>query len=329
MKKIIGVIALASFIMVAGCHKKETVSKQDTEAAIAGMMELDTATTNSEAYAAYKSMPEDMPITLPINTKGVMLEHNLPLPFVGLVQKLSHLGIRSKKALPDSAWGVYQYDYAYDVWNHISKTPQDTVILLWVTNNKQDSLVVSNLKFANAPNDTVITSCNFNLFVDSNEEAHLYFSSTVNDSAFATAMHVELELINIVRYTLDANAASGHNLADSVFYGTITATATNLINNNNFSISLTHNTDESGSVNVTWNKGSDEWAINVNLSVPQTVGTYQKYTVSGEIKKNNTHAASIEGVIWDPEDASHRSYINIIYPDGSTGSLYVGSTSAK
>ena len=313
MKKYLLAMTL-SVLLIGACSKKDETpvqQKEKTESTINSIINEGTNIEENIAVTAISNMPDDAPIedNFP-GSKGVKsgiaatIAHHIPLFKRNLY-----------KAPLDSIYGTWQYVDSLDEWQHISNEPQNGIVLIWDFADSAGTLHTAKAEFTSISwyNDTLITEVNINLYVDDNRVAYLNYDLTIQNNV-PVSVSLDGAIVGVVEFSIDVSAASGHNLEEDDFYGTVHISFRDLTTGESFVLDVTSNEDGSSSFKFVYNDGEDNWEFYWTVSAPNATGVQ---TVSGYIKENGTEVATIEGTLVEGDFSG----IYIVYADGTRVSI--------
>jgi hypothetical protein len=249
-----------------------------------------------------------------------ILSDYLPMPG-------TELGVEKLRALRepygiDSLYGTWHL-YPIQGWMHIDmNNPANAILFEW-------DYVDTNMVQHEA--NILIDSLEF--YQDSLPE-NIWIGIKIDDEPTwlawikLEATYVSLEQVSmvslvyeIVGYFQVGATISSPTAIDSNFVGEVHLWAIDRTHGN-YRVDLTVTVNDSTSATYVELvlEDSHDWRMEVDISeVVETDGEFERRDVSGEITRSGTHAAYIDGEIWDPEDETHSTVITITYSDGSVG----------
>lgn len=312
MKKFVPIIAL-SLLIVGACSKKESPVEQreKTERTIHKVVDRGEQISNSRAAKAYESMPDNAPI-----------ESSMPHGVTGkstLASEIAHLvpifTKNVKKSPVDSITGTWEFDETTGEWNHISGEPSDGIVLLW---NYKDSTGTSHrvkAEFLSLGwyNDSLLTRTNMNLYVDDEKVAYFNYELSLDNDGIPVGVSMDGAIVGEVEFSLSIQAAEGHNLNETNFYGTVHVSFSD-VSGVSYALDMTVNEDGSSSFRFTYRENDESWEVYWAMSAPDENGAQ---SVSGYIKDNGTKVASIEGTINNGDFSG----VYVVYNDGTRVSV--------
>ncbi len=314
MKKYLITVILAAFV-VSACNKNEETpvsQKEKTESAINEAVNVGVEVQNSEAIQALMTMPDGAPIenSFPVGSTGKSVIANAVLKQIPFFKR------NVFKSPLDSIAGTWEYDESADEWNHTSNEPQNEVVLIWNFQDTTGQTHTARFEFISPEwyNDTLLVRFNAELYVDNQKVAYTHYELTVQ-SDVSTEVALNGAIVGVVEFSIDANAAAGHNLEEDEFCGTVHISFNDLISGVSFTLDMTANEDRSGSFRFVMNDNGDTWEFYATISVPDSISGTQG--VSGYIKHGNVETARIEGTVTDGD----LSQVYIVYTDGTRVSV--------
>ncbi len=308
MKKYMTAIVMALFVLSA-CSKKESPAEQreKAEATITNTVNTGEKIQNSSAVQAIQSMPEGAPIeaNFPGGISSKSILSNVLEGHVPFFKK------SETKSPIDSIEGTWEYDVSAG-WQHKSNNPADEVVLIWHFVSDDGASHEAELEFKNFGwyNDTLLTKFDVDEYVDSAKVANYSYQLTIQDNV-SKALHLSGTLVGIVNFSFDVQAADGHSLDESDFYGTIHISGTNLQDGTSYTIDLVYNDDGSWSFDLVTNDNGGDWHAHLAVSAPDATGAQH---VSGYLKNGDTEVATVDGTISEDGDFSG---VYIVYSDGT------------
>jgi hypothetical protein len=250
-----------------------------------------------------------------------ILSDYLPMPG-------TELGVEKLRALRepygiDSLYGTWRYNVLTDEWYlYDPGNPANAILFEWA--------YLDTASVAHAA-EILIDSLEF--YQDSLPE-NIWIGIKIDDEPTwlawikLEATYVSLEQVSmvsliyeIVGYFQVGATISSPTAIDSNFVGEVHLWVIDRTNRN-YRVDLTVTVNDSTSATYVELvlEDSHDWRMEVDISeVVETDGEFERRDVSGEITRSGTHAAYIDGEIWDPEDETHRTVITITYSDGSVG----------
>ncbi len=313
MKRYVPIIAL-SLLFIGACSKKEespVEQRQKTESTIHNVINKGEDISQSNAVQALESMPDGSPIESSVphgatgkSTLASKIVHNIPL----FKRSIS-------KSPVDSITGTWQYVDSTDEWVHVSTDPSNGIVLLWDFKDTADVHHTAKAEFLSLTwyNDSLLTKADINLYVDNQKVAYLHYDLTLTNGVSA-GVALDGAIVGELEFSVNIQAAEGHNLDESDFYGTIHISFSDLTTGESYALDVTSNEDGSGSFRFVYNDNEDNWEVYWTVSAPDATGAQ---TVSGYIKDNGTEVARIEGTIVDGDFSG----IYIVYSDGTRVSI--------
>uniref|UniRef100_A0A7C2P3Z8 Lipoprotein n=1 Tax=candidate division WOR-3 bacterium TaxID=2052148 RepID=A0A7C2P3Z8_UNCW3 len=312
-KILIGSIVLVSIFL--GSCKKQDIQKDETAAFLSSLNGTATDLQNTQALNVLsdflsKNPPIEIGVKKVVKFKGNT--YNLPL-------KIETKGL---KGGIEDYYGTWEWQDTG--WVHIDpNNPQDGILFRWIyfdesSNTHQAEILIDSIELFIIDSDTLPKKLHVALYLDGTKIAELSFNAQYNSAGQITYLSAILTVVNEFQIGLEAKNLQydqdGELVSIQLHLWIID------YRNHNFrrDITVTLRNDESISFLYT---DSDDWKLTLNVSAPTQVTenfiTYNKRTVSGEITKDNRHAADITGTIWEPEDENHQTQIYVIFSDGS------------
>jgi hypothetical protein len=232
----------------------------------------------------------------------------------------------------DSIYGTWNYQNFN--WVHTDPAdPADAILFTWIYTDTADynhdaRLRVDSLEFYE---DTLPTKIWVGLGLDGFELAWLKFAANYISEEEADSVTLIYHIVNFfemgasVATLVDVDPAIDSTYLDSTdFVGTVHLWADNLVTNYGVDFTVTRYANDSGRLTL---EDSNGWDLIMDVSAPDATSYpgYERRVVEGAITRHGEHAASIEGILWDPEDTEHTSMVIVIFSDDTEGDYtYLG-----
>lgn len=317
-------LGMGLLLLLVSCTSGGEVSRDDTETFITGLQMMFYNAGTSESSLVLQDFGESDP------------------PGPGLSSALSLEGTQENlRALRDplgldSLYGTWDLDTIADEWVHVDpNNPANAILFTWVYIDSlgydhDARLRIDSLEFYGGTTDTLPTKIWVGVGLDGFELAWLKFGAHYPSEDEADSVSLVYRIVNFyemgisITTLVDLDFEIDSTLLDSVdFVGTVHMWSENLVTDYRVDLSVTRYANDSGRLTLGDSRGWD-MIINVSEDV-STDPAYERRDVDGEITRNGDHAASIEGVIWDPEDATHTSEVIIVFSDDTEGDYtYIG-----
>ncbi|MEO0230131.1 MAG: hypothetical protein ABIL77_01090 [candidate division WOR-3 bacterium] len=317
IKKIIGLFVLGVGLLNFSCKKQE-IAKDETVTFLTGINNVGTDITQTNAYKVFTDFISKNP-PIEVSKKNVkIISQKISVPYK-LCPKEFKGGI-------EDYYGTWEWQDTG--WVHVDPdNPRNGILFRWnYTDENYQShvakVLIDSIETQVISNDTLPTRLHIGVFLDDNKLADFSFTASYNTNGEPTYVKVVVTIIGYGQVGLELK-----NLVwEEDEYGdrNIVAGTIHLwiidYNNHNYRIDLTLTIKQDKSLSILL-ADSDGWKVSINVSKPQTIIEngipYTKRTVSGEITKDGRHAADITGIIWEPEDDNHRTFVDVIFTDGS------------
>ncbi|MDI6851261.1 MAG: hypothetical protein QMD82_04930 [bacterium] len=314
LPKIISGTIVLVFIFLASCKKQE-IQKDETTTFLTSLNSTAIDLQNTEAVRVLNDFTTKNP---PVGIGGKKVvkfkgnTYNLPL-------KIETKGV---KGSIEELYGTWEWQDTG--WVHIDpNNPQDGILFRWTYYDEsftshQAEVLIDSIELFILDSDTLPKKAHVALYLDSSKIAELSLNAQYNSQGQITDLSAILTVVNEFQIGLEAQNLQ-YNEYGELVSGQLHLWVINYRNHNfRMDITITLRNDESITFLYT---DSDDWEFTLNVSAPTQVIensiTYERRTVSGEITKDNRHAADITGTIWEPEDENHRTQIYVIFSDGS------------
>jgi len=317
MKRLFYVLLPVVFLFTLVSCSKGEVPKDETDQFLQGVSSIGEQSMDSQAGQALNDLfSKDPPLGMKL--KGV------PMFGIKNIGSLSS-SLSFAKGIEDN-YGTWQFDIGSG-WTRTDSTyPSDGFLFKWAfldsaAQAHAAEFLVDSLLFTYPGTDTIPTRIHASLKIDDSVVLWGTYHGTFNGNGNPTDFDAIIELVNIVQYGVEGSNFAYNDPAnpDQPTSGTIHFWAIDYTQGNyRIDITITFNNDQSGTIVVTDSNG---WEIVVNVAAPVMIGNYIKTDITGEITRDGRHAADIEGTIWNPEDATHKSVIYVIFSDGTKKSL--------
>ncbi len=302
-----------SLLLITACHKEDNGGNlSDIIAIITMPTSTEQSTDQSEATMAYDNMPQGIPIVVDVDKSPAGKDPLDRGPFVNITKAIAHLGM---PVYPDSLWGEWEFDTLRGNWIKI-KDYADTdsvAIFRWVDDNKPFKLVAEDFSF-DEPYD--ILHAAFHLFVnDSTELAWLVVDTMIyrNGNPIQTQFHYDI--LSFVDVSVNASALQAHHLREPHLFGSVDGIVRTYSDDTLYT-HVTNQEDLSQRVSVSFNRHDVTYEKDMSISAPDSIPGYMFRDISGTVYSFGTDTQDtigiLEGRIWHPEDAQHKSYLDII-----------------
>jgi hypothetical protein len=313
-------VGMGFLLLLVSCSESE-ISRDDTEDFIGGLQTMFLSAGTSESSLVLRNFGESNPPG-PNLSSGTSLEDT----------RENLRALRGPAGL-DTIYGTWDYQDLQG-WKHVdTNNPANAILFTWdyydsLNNSHPAELLIDSLEFYA---DTMPTKVWIGLNVDESDIAWLklgahYLSADETDSVSLVYRIINLFEMGISITTIVdvADVEFDSTFLDSTdFVGTIHLWTENLVTEYRVDFSVTRYVNDSGRLTLGDSRGWD-MVFNVSEDV-STNPAYERRDVDGEITKHGDHAASIEGVIWDPEDDEHITEVVIIFSDDTDGDYtYLG-----
>jgi hypothetical protein len=316
------VVVLGLLSMLVSCTGGE-VSRDDTEDFINGLQMMFYNAGMSESSMVLEDFSESNPPGPDFSSAG-----SLETSTENLRALRDPFGL-------DSIYGTWDYRDIQG-WVHVDPNdPANAVLFTWEYYDTNDvehdaELLIDSLEFYGGAADTLPTKIWIGLNLDGSDIAWLKFGAHYISEEEADSVSLIYRIINLfemgisITTLVDVDTTLDMDSAAADFVGTVRLWAENLVTDyHRVDFSVTRYSNDSGRLLLEDSRG---WDMVINVSEDlSTDPEYERRDVDGEITKNGNHAASIEGIIWDPEDATHVSQVIIIFSDDTEGDYtYLG-----
>lgn len=259
---------------------------------------------------------------------------------------------RDSKLLLDSLYGTYELDstttdsiYWYYEWTLTDDTyPANGYLYKWSFVDTSDNLHDAELLFdsityySGDADEETPTNLYIKMSVDNNELLHIHYDATYvteqdgsgNDNFVPESMTVSWGIVDEYEISI---SYQGHTEDDPDDGYVLVVDQSQLriedqINDEWVEYTVTSNDDETGNIIVEYDTG---WKFDIDTEVSETVidpdteTEYEKIPFTGELTKSGTHAADLEGIIWNPNNIynpSYHSHMTATFIDGSEETIY-------
>ncbi len=341
MKKLLVGSLLIGGILIS-CKKKEEVTKEETKAFITRSSGVGTNTASSDAFLAMSDFWNSQPPGVASLTKAIAAlgERNYK-------KAIKTFSLNDSIACFYGTWthtGTFHWDTTrcgtpiYTEWDYVPSDSQ-WIKFIWDYigedgNTHQALLKLYNINLDIINNDTVLKSLSAHLKSDGNDIMNFDFQASYDQNAQMIYLYILLTIYNVGEYKIEAQAASGHTLEDSVFVGNVKGYAKDFVQNYTLNYSWTNHADTSGSVQL---YDSDGWKLVINYSKPthtQHTGyeVHYYHSLTGTIEKDGNKGADLVGEFWvtePPYDEQHHTWLKATYNDGTEEDIwkYIAPTS--
>lgn len=324
IKAIIGGILILS---LTTCKKKEKeISKGETETFLYGVGSTTTNFQSSEAGAAINEFMSDPPF-VPFSTS--LKESSI----FGKSKKIMNtlLGWSDSIKCIYGTWkktDVYKQDTTHCnqvFWSFWDYVYDDTTGINFIWKFFYGDTHTAHMKLYNIQfvYDTLLSSLSVWLKSDDKEVLNMDFLADYNPQHEPIKGLFRIEFIDIGELKIEAEAAPGYTLEDSIFIGKLSGYIKDY-KQNNYTLNYFFENREDSSLTF-WFSDTKGWKFYIDVKAPvhtQHTGYDIHYyqTVTGEITKNGKPAALIKGEIWvtePPNDPEHYTWIHIVFPDGT------------
>ncbi len=310
-------LGLGLLLILASCSKNNDVSRDDTEEFLFGLQMMFANAYMSESSQVLESFEESDP----------------PGPSFSSMASLegTHENLRALRD-PfglDSLYGTWDLDTTVPEWVHVDpNNPANAILFTWPYVDSAGyvhdaRLRIDSLEFYGGVTDTLPTKVWIGVGLDGFNLAWLKFGAHYISEDEADSVTLIYRIINFyemgasVTTAVDVMTEIDSTYIDSVdFVGTVRLWAENLVTGYGVDFTVTRYANDSGRLTL---GDSNGWDLVMDVSAPDATSYpgYERRVVDGEITHDGEHAASIEGVLWDPEDATHVSRVIIIFSDDS------------
>ncbi len=302
-------VALFVFIFL-GCERVLPFQEESEKAAIE-VSDLNQATNSSDAKVELASLPEPdgIPILVSLGKSFWVLDPTDPTPFVNLVYLYSHIFL-----INDYCFG--EYVHTDSGWLMRSYSDTNLVRLIWVNDLKDTlnfTLYVDEYEFNQQFERFQVKKGRINFFKNKrsiyNSNFHL-----VGDSLW-----INETIVNVFQAQVSAlRIAKSPN-----FVGTISAEIINLITEKTTSVLVNCNSDSTRTVRVSFRRFNIDFLIRANVSKIK-IATYSPRfrEVTGDFFANNIDVGDLNGIKYEFEDATHKSYLVITLRSGKRINLW-------
>ena len=306
------VAVLGLLLMLASCSSGE-VSKNDTEAFLAGLSTMFAGAMMDESTQIINDFESSGP-------PGPDLDE-----FTDILGSVSTAKLRNPDPYGlDTLYGTWHL-YAIQGWQHIDTTdPANAILFEWeyVDSSMQqhDAFIrIDSLAFYE---DSLPTSMWIGVGMDDALIAWLKLEAGYLSLEEVNEVSLVYEVVGQIQVGISMSSAAA---IDTVFEGTLSLWAIDRTSNNyRIDLDITVADDYPEEIVLS---DSDGWRMGVEISdvVETDIVDYVEYErreISGEITKDGNHAADISGHIWEPDDGyEHTTEIVITFSDGTEGDL--------
>ncbi len=232
-------------------------------------------------------------------------------PFVNITKAVAHLGLRMS---PDSLWGEWEFDTVRGVWRKIKDyTDTTSAIFRWFDGGNIFKLVADEFNFD--PNNNILHAA-FHLFLgDSNELAWLVVDTVSYTNGAPTYMKFAYDILSLVNVTVVASSAPQHNLREPHLFGGVEGIVQTMDMDTIYTY-VSNSTDLTQMVSISFRKGDVIYGKDMNISAPDSIQGYMFRDISGIVYSSAAAQEDtigiLEGKIWHPQDAQHKSYLDVI-----------------
>jgi len=263
----------------------------------------------------------------------------LLIPFikVDLLKKIEFSN--TKLLFGDQEYGTYEYDStAYDFVLTDPNDPANGYKFMWTfidTTNGGSEEHTADFLFDSieyyAGDSYQETPTNLYAALDVDGEALMYlkleaeYSSFSDESYVPTMMDLRFEITDEEAVELGFTA---HIVSDTTLeLDSLRLREEDILNDTWMEYTAKSTGEDKGTFTM---ENQEGWFLTIETDPPVQVDEYYSSTdFIGEITKNSTHAADLDGTIWSPEDALHVSVMYITYADGTVDTMYLNEGSTK
>lgn len=309
--KFIKYVSIGLFaIIFLGCQRMLPFQEESEQAAVE-VSSLNNSVESSDAVVQMASLPEPegIPILVSLDKGFWVLDPTDPTPLVNLVYLYSHIFL-----INDYCFGEYAF--------------RDS---MWIMESYSDTQLVR-LRWVNEIKDTLT----FTLFVDeyafNNEYQHFQVvrgrvnfvkgKENIYNSSFR--LDGDSVLINeTIANILNADVKARGTGAAPYFVGTISGLVTNLLNRNTISINVDCRSDSTRSVRISFRRFNIDFLIRANVSKINVATNSPRFRqITGDFFANNTDVGDLNGIKYEFDDATHKSYLVITLRSGKRINLW-------
>ena len=220
-------------------------------------------------------------------------------------------------------YGTYEWNDTE--WVLVDSTyPVDGYLFKWTftdsanTQHNAELLIDSVEIYTDMYGDSLPERMHSSLKLDNQELAWMHFDASYTTQGIPESVNFKAELVGIIQVGLE-----GEITGITMEFRPIAELEAWIVDytQNNYRMDFKFIGNSDNTMSIEW-WDSDGWKLTMDFSAP-TVVTESNYTgkktdVTGEITKKNTHAADIEGTLWEPElEPDHVSEVYVVWPDGT------------
>jgi hypothetical protein len=319
-KNCLSVVGLGLLLLLASCSAD--VSRDSTEGFLSGLSTMFASAMTQESNNILNDFNESSP-------PGPKLPE---IPELGSYVQMPVVELSGEKlrapASVDSLYGTWDF-VDINGWVHINRNnPANAILFKWdyldtAQGVHAAELLIDSLEFYQ---DTLPTDVWIGIKIDDEPTwlAWLKFEATYTSLEQASAVSLVYEIVGYYQVGVSVTAPieldTAFNIDSTDFVGTVHLWVIDRTSRDyRVDLTVTRNADDSGVLVL---EDSNGWEMDVDVSaVVETVGECERRNASGEITRNGTHAADIDGEIWNPEDNTHHTAITVTFSDGSENSL--------
>lgn len=313
LKNSVVAMIVAGFLLNSCTKKTEAPDLSDLIATLSMPTSSEDSVETTNAAKAYENLPPGIPIVVAVDKSPIPKDPLDRGPFVNLTKSIAHLGFRQS---PDSLWGEWTFNQDTG-WIKRTSGTDSTITFRW-----SDGASLYTLKaqdFILSPSNNIFHVA-FNLFTtDTVELAQLVVDSMEYINALPVYTSYYYNILGLIGAKVHASALPGHNLREPHLFGTVEGVV-NLISGDTIYTHIDNETDLTQHVNIQFNQGVYTFIKDINVSAPDSINGYKFRTIRGVVIREAFSSSSdtigtLEGKIWYPQDASHKSYLDIILSD--------------
>ncbi len=320
MKKVLWVVVI--FILLGVSCKKDNTDNNLSE--LISSILIPTSTENNvektKAASSYKSIPPGVPIVVEVGKYPVSKDPIDRGPFVNMTRAVARLGFRG---VADTMWGIWEYNDTTNRWIKIQSATDSIITMVWSFNDSTWSLCAHDFQLISG---NLIRKVVFDLIQGNVTEAPGDTLATMNIDSIEydadgnpIAAAYNYTIPGVINVRVNSTALSGHHLREEHIYGSVIG---NVETNSGVIIhtDVENAADLNQDVTVSYQRKDVTYTKIVHIDAPLHEGNYTYRDISGRVytesNGNQTEVGTLEGRIWHPEDASHKSYLDVILNTG-------------